>query len=138
MATSQPRMINLAAKRPNSGRAFAAFAAGLVIPGAGYGFERRWIRGLLVFASVVVLFAFGLGMGGKIYSPNAGDVLDILGFFGDIGATGLYLLAHIAGWGQLPAQVVDADYGTKFIVVAGLLNFIAAVDAHDIALGKKI
>jgi hypothetical protein len=129
---------NQAVKNPNAGHAFTAFVVGLVFPGTGYLFQRRWIRGLLVFASVVILFAFGLGMGGKIYSPNAGDVLDILGFFGDIGATGLYLLAHVAGWGQLPAQVVDADYGTKFIVVAGLLNFIAAVDAHDIVLGKKI
>jgi hypothetical protein len=30
-----------------------------------------------------------------------------------------------------------ADYGTKFLIVAGLLNFIAAADAHHIALGKK-
>jgi hypothetical protein len=30
-----------------------------------------------------------------------------------------------------------ADYGTKFLIVAGLLNIIAAVDAHHIAIGKK-
>jgi len=30
-----------------------------------------------------------------------------------------------------------ADYGSKFIVVAGLLNFISAVDAYHIAIGKK-
>jgi hypothetical protein len=48
------------------------------------------------------------------------------------------MLAHLAGWGQAPAQIAVADYGTKFIVVAGLLNFIAAVEAHDIVLGKKI
>jgi hypothetical protein len=33
--------------------------------------------------------------------------------------------------------VVTADYGTKFIVVAGLLNVIAAVDAHNIKIGRK-
>jgi len=30
-----------------------------------------------------------------------------------------------------------ADYGKTFLIVAGLLNFIAAADAHHIALGKK-
>ena len=30
-----------------------------------------------------------------------------------------------------------ADYGTKFLVVGGLLNIIAAVDAHSLANGRK-
>jgi hypothetical protein len=34
-------------------------------------------------------------------------------------------------------QVTTADYGTKFIVVAGLLNIIAAVDAHNLSTGRK-
>jgi hypothetical protein len=34
-------------------------------------------------------------------------------------------------------QVTTADYGTKFIVVAGLLNVIAAVDAHNLRTGRK-
>jgi len=31
----------------------------------------------------------------------------------------------------------NANYGTVFIVVAGLLNIVSAVDAHQIAIGKK-
>ena len=30
-----------------------------------------------------------------------------------------------------------SDYGTKFIVVAGLLNVMAAVDAQSLANGRK-
>jgi hypothetical protein len=33
--------------------------------------------------------------------------------------------------------VAVADYGTKFIVVSGLLNIVAAVDAHSLASGRK-
>jgi hypothetical protein len=33
--------------------------------------------------------------------------------------------------------LASADYGTKYIIVAGLLNVISAIDAHQIALGKK-
>jgi hypothetical protein len=118
-------------------RAYGSFFAGWLVPGGGHFVEKRWVRGALVFAAIVLLYACGLAMGGKVYNPNAGDILDILGFFGDLGSLGLYGLARVMDWGQAPAQVVMADYGTKFIVVAGLLNFIAAVDAYDIALGKK-
>jgi hypothetical protein len=137
LADANSAKSNPAKSNPRTARAYGVFFAGWIVPGAGHFMERRWWRGLLVFAAVVAMFSCGLAMGGKIYSPNAGDVLDILGFFGDLGAAGLYCLARIAGWGAAPVQVVVADYGTKFIVVAGLLNFIAAVDAHDIALGKK-
>jgi hypothetical protein len=34
-------------------------------------------------------------------------------------------------------MVTTADYGTRFIVVAGLLNVIAAVDAHNLRTGRK-
>jgi len=76
-------------------------------------------------------------MQGKIYSANTGDILDILGFVGDIGSGGLYLLAKLNDWGRGEIHLATADYGTKFIIVSGLLNVISAVDAHHIAIGKK-
>ncbi len=113
------------------------FAAGWLVPGAGHFLQRRWIRGALLFISVTMMFAMGIAMQGKLYAPSTGEVLDMLGFLGDLGNGGLYLLSSVAGWGQSLVQVVTADYGTKFIVVAGLLNFIAAVDAHGIRMGRK-
>lgn len=113
------------------------FAAGWLVPGAGHFLQRRWIRGALLFTSVTMMFAMGIAMQGKLYAPSTGEVLDMLGFLGDLGNGGLYLLSSVAGWGQNLVQVVTADYGTKFIVVAGLLNFIAAVDAHGIRTGRK-
>jgi hypothetical protein len=41
------------------------------------------------------------------------------------------------GWGADQVMVTTADYGTKFIEVAGLLNVIAAVDAHNLRTGRK-
>ncbi|HEX4021142.1 MAG TPA: DUF6677 family protein [Acidobacteriaceae bacterium] len=117
--------------------AYLMFAAGWLVPGAGHLLQRRWIRGILLFFSITIMFAMGLGMQGKIYAPNSGEILDMLGFLGDLGNGALYLISAMAGWGQNVVQVVTADYGTKFMVVAGLLNFIAAVDAHSIRLGRK-
>jgi hypothetical protein len=43
----------------------------------------------------------------------------------------------VLGLGADSVQVTTADYGTRFIVVAGLLNVIAAVDAHNLRTGRK-
>jgi uncharacterized protein DUF6677 len=112
-------------------------AIGWLIPGAGHLIQRRWIRGLLLMASIVTMFLLGLAMQGHIYHPNGGDILDILGFVGDIGAGGLYVVSQAVGWGQGAIAHAVSDYGTKYLIVAGLLNFISVADAYHIAIGKK-
>jgi uncharacterized protein DUF6677 len=122
---------------PLTTNAIIAPIVGWIIPGAGHIFLKRYVRGILLLISVFAMFFIGLGMNGRIYKPNGGDILDILGFIGDVGAGGLYFLARIMDWGNALAANAAADYGKTFIIVAGLLNFIAAADAHQIALGKK-
>jgi Family of unknown function (DUF6677) len=117
--------------------AVLAPAIGWLIPGAGHMIQKRWIRGTLLFLLIVSLFLLGLAMQGRIYKANGGDILDILGFVGDIGAGGLYILTMANDWGQGAIAFATADYGTKFMIVAGLLNFIAVADAYHIAIGKK-
>jgi len=110
---------------------------GWLVPGGGHFLHRRWGRGALLALSVSSMFALGLMMQGKVYSANFGDILDVLGFVGDLGAGCLYLMTRAFDWGHPSINLATADYGTKFIIVAGLLNIISAVDAYDIAMGKK-
>jgi hypothetical protein len=112
-------------------------AVAWLVPGGGHFLLKKWWRGLLLMISIVSMFTLGLLMEGKVYTFNTGDVLDILGFFGDIGGGGLYIAARIFDWGHGAIHLATADYGTKFIIVAGLMNIISAVDAHHIAIGKK-
>lgn len=112
-------------------------AVAWLIPGAGHLIQRRWMRGLLLMASVVIMFVLGLLMQGRVYQPNGGDILDILGFVGDVGAGGLYIVSRIFDLGHVIVAHATADYGTKYIIVAGLLNFICVADAYHIAIGKK-
>ena len=111
--------------------------AGWLIPGAGHFLLRKPIRGLLLFLAIVGMYATGVVLQGKIYLPNTGDLIDILGFVSQLGSGLLYVLARVMDWGHLPVQTAAQDYGTKFIVVAGLLNLVAAVDAHSLATGRK-
>ena len=135
--TTTPDAQSTAAAVPLTGMAVMAPLIGWLIPGAGHLIQKRWIRGLLLLGSVAGMFAFGLAMQGKVYQPNTGDLLDILGFIGDLGSGAFYFMARIFDWGGTSITSAVADYGTKFIVVAGLLNIMAAVDAYHIAIGKK-
>ena len=72
--------------QPASVMSVVAPAVGWLIPGAGHLIQRRWIRGLLILISIGTLFVLGLMMRGHIYKANGGDILDILGFIGDLGA----------------------------------------------------
>src|SRR6266700_6344203 len=125
------------ASQPVTNMSVVAPAVAWLIPGAGHLIQKRWIRGFLLMGSVVTMFVLGLLMQGRVYQPNGGDILDILGFVGDVGAGGLYILSRFNDWGHVVVAHATADYGTKYIIVAGLLNFICVADAYHIALCKK-
>lgn len=123
---------------PNSSaKSVVVLLAGWLIPGAGHLLLRHWVRAALLFVSISTMFFIGIGLEGKIYVPNTGDMLDMLGFAGDLGTGLLYVMARAFDWGHGAVQIAIADYGSKFIVVAGLLNIISAVDAYSLSTGRK-
>ncbi len=126
----------LAGKKQEQRFVFMPLIAGWLVPGAGHFLLGKWIRGTLLAVSIVAMFAMGLAMQGKLY-VSAHNVLDLLGVAGDLGSGVLYIVSHLLGLGAQPVQTTVADYGTKFVVVAGLLNIIAAVDAHNLSTGRK-
>lgn len=125
-----------AAKGAPQGFVYLPLIAGWLVPGAGHFLLRKWGRGTLLALSILGMFVLGLAMQGKVYS-DAHDILDILGLAGDLGSGLLYLASRVLGLGAVQVQVTVADWGTRFIVVAGLLNVIAAVDAHNLRTGRK-
>ena len=118
-----------------------AVALGWLVPGAGHFLLKRPGRGALISASVVIVFLFGLMMRGAMFQPQTGDLLTTViyvgGFIGDLASGLLYLLSVWLGYSQPDVAGHVHDYGTKFLVAAGLLNILAMVDAYEIATGKK-
>jgi hypothetical protein len=115
--------------------------ASWLVPGAGHFMLKRSGRGGLLMGSVVVMFLFGLLMRGSMFHPQTGDVLTTViycgGFLGDLANGLLYLLTTWFGYSQPDMAGHVHDYGTKFLVAAGLLNILAMIDAYEIATGKK-
>jgi len=135
MATNAQAVARVQGKSPVS--PILVLFAGWLIPGAGHFLIRKWGRGALLLISIVAMFAIGLSLQGKVYVPNTSELLDLLNFAGDLGTGLLYVLARTMDLGASSVQTAVADYGSKFIVVAGLLNIISAVDAHSLATGRK-
>jgi hypothetical protein len=115
--------------------------AAWVIPGGGHFLQKKTGRGALILASVGLMFLFGMFMRGMMFTPEKGDILTTLinygGFICDMASGLFYFAATMFGYAapDMPGGV--HDYGTKFLVTAGLLNILAMVDAYEIATGKK-
>lgn len=132
--TSNASHVSLAAWLP-------AVLVGWLVPGGGHFYLGRRGRGMLLAGSVLVMFVFGLMMRGAMFQPTRGDLLTTViyygGFLGDLASGILYLLTVWMGYSQPEIAGHVHDYGTKFLVAAGLLNVLAIVDAYEIAIGKK-
>lgn len=115
---------------------------GWIVPGAGHLLLGRRMRGAIIFATVLLCFLVGLLMRGPLFEVGAaGDVLSRLiqwgGHVGDMASGILYFVAVWLGYAPLDRAGHTADYGSKFIVAAGLLNILAVVDAYEIAVREK-
>jgi hypothetical protein len=118
-----------------------ALALSWLIPGAGHLLLKRPGRGILLMAAITSMFLCGLMMRGAMFQPESGDLLTTLintgGFIGDLASGILYLLSQWLGYNQADMAGAVHDYGTKFLVTAGLLNIMAMVDAFEIAVRRK-
>ena len=118
-----------------------AVALGWLIPGAGHLLLKRTGRGVLLLVAVTGMFVCGLMMRGAMFHPQTGDLLTTLintgGFIGDVCSGLFYILTVGLGYTQPDQAGHVHDYGTKFLVTAGLLNLLAIADAYEIAARRK-
>jgi len=126
---------------PSIGAWAPAVALGWLIPGGGHLLLKRTGRGVLLGVAITGMFVCGLMMRGAMFQPQSGDLLTTLintgGFIGDVCSGILYLLTSWLGYTQPDMAGAVHDYGTKFLVTAGLLNVLAMVDAFEIAARRK-
>ena len=129
-----------------SGRASAAktalaVVAALVLPGLGHAVLGRWRRALAVAIGIALMFALGFWMKGHLFTPERGEWLTWFFSFLNLGIGLPYfvLLAADIGFKFPPMQpaVATFEYGNTFLLVAGALNMLAALDTFDIAVGRK-
>lgn len=142
---ARPREVSEGAEAPVAGGSFPRqlipVALAWLIPGAGHFYLNRRRHGFALLLAISGMFLCGLMMHGRMFTPISGDLFTTLmnygGYLGDLCTGSLYFLVVWSGYDQEIVAGATHDYGTKFIVCAGLLNLLAMVDAHEIASGAK-
>ena len=124
-------------------RAWWIGIAAWAVPGLGHLLQKRWGRGLLLGGAVWGMFLVGLALGGHLFRVSGNDqgfsiILQALPMVANIGSGLLYIACWLTNTGFAEqAQRVTYEYGNTFLLVAGLLNYLAMLDAFDIAAGRK-
>jgi hypothetical protein len=137
-STPERQAVELRPAKPlNMAATLAICAAGWLVPGLGHILLQRWIRGLILAVCVLSMFSLGIGMHGRLYDLAVTEPLQIFAFIANAGVGIPYLVAEYFGLGIGMMTAPSYDYGTTYLWVAGLLNYLIMLDAFDIAQGRK-
>jgi hypothetical protein len=111
--------------------------AAWVVPGAGHLWLGRRAKGLIFLVSILLMFAIGLAIEGRLFPFDFSELLVPLMATADLGAGLPYFIASALGWGAGDVTAATYEYGNAFLIVAGLLNVLVVLDAYDVAVGRK-
>ncbi len=108
-----------------------------LLPGMGHMLlGHRW-RALLLFTSIMAMFLLGLIMQGEFFILGSGHWLRTLGCLGE---WSVGLAVPVSLWFDYSGGdpfFISSDYGTAFLVAAGMLNILCILDVFDIAMERK-
>ena len=138
-----------------------------LVPGAGHFYLGRRKRGIAFLAIILATFSLGLALDGRAYLADSEHPLTYLATFANVGLGPLDLLQREATYEELvwflprrrdrppprpptrEGQVLlqrmrrlinspTNEYGTTFLLTAGLMNLLLILDAFDVATGRKL
>ena len=127
------------AERPvgDAGRALTAALLAWAVPGLGHFFLGRRVRAIAFCAIVLISLATGLALDGNLYRVVPGQPLSFFATLGCMGMGAPYFLARWAFGYTGDLEGAGYEYGSAFILTAGLMNLLLVLDSLDIARGMK-
>ena len=112
-------------------------STGRLVPGLGHFYLKRPLRGALFFVLVIASVLIGSHLEGNLYQVVSGQPLTILATFASMGMGFVYFLLRYGLHYQGNIMGAGYEYGTAFLLTAGLMNLLLVLDAWDIVRGKK-
>ena len=116
---------------------YSIFFLSWLLPGMGHFAQKKYLKGSVFLVGILLLLIFGLVMQGKFYDLKEFHPLLLLGFLGDLGNGIFFFIIKLAGLSKGNIKAVTYHYGTAYMVCAGLINYLVALNAYDIARGKR-
>jgi hypothetical protein len=114
-----------------------AVALAWLVPGLGHVFLKRAARGAVFFVLVLITIGIGCGLQGNLYRPMQGQLLSYLATLGSMGAGIPYFVLRYGMHYEGQQEAPGFEYGTAFLLTAGLMNLLLVLDVWDIGSGKK-
>jgi hypothetical protein len=128
----------LTAEAPDASKLLPACLLAWVLPGAGHFYLKRRGKGLLFLGTIGALFLLGVAMKSRLQLYlGLEDPLALLFSIAQMAVGAPYFLARPLGFEAGQVTSVTYEYGNTFTAVAGLLNILVILDAHDTAVGRK-
>jgi len=131
-----------------------------LVPGGGHYLLGKRGKSALFLVVVATTFLTGIGLQGRVYLADTEQPLSYLATFANVALGPLDLAGRIASYGQIiwrhPPEsdriayqrildrkrsrilAVTHEYGTTFVLTAGLMNILLILDIFDIGIGRKI
>ncbi|MEO8277670.1 MAG: DUF6677 family protein [Thermoanaerobaculia bacterium] len=126
-----------AAKSSFPTRALLLAALAWILPSFGHFLLGKRLRALGFALVMLTAFGLGLRLEGNLYRPVAGQPLSYLATLGAMGVGAPYFIARYgAGYRGTP-EAQGFEYGTVFLLSAGLMNLLLVLDVWDIANGRE-
>ncbi|MFQ5876879.1 MAG: DUF6677 family protein [Acidobacteriota bacterium] len=148
------------ASRPEpAARAWLPCLLAWLLPGLGHMALGRRRRGAVFCAVVLATFALGVASDGAAAVIDPGKPLTYLSTFDNLAMGPVEFVSRYVTFGRLVYRLPSADdhperielmqrlrrrvrsvtyeYGTTFLLTAGLMNILLILDAFDIATGRK-
>ncbi|HVS16722.1 MAG TPA: DUF6677 family protein [Thermoanaerobaculia bacterium] len=126
-----------AAAPASAGRTWLAAGLAWLIPGAGHFLLGRRGRAAVFFVLVLAAAAIGLLLQGRLFVVVPEQPLSRLGTLASMGMGPLYFVLRFGVEYQGDVLAATYEYGSAFLLTAGLMNLLLVLDAWDIAQGFK-
>jgi len=146
-------------KKSDTTRAVVACMLAWLMPGGGHLYLGKKGKAGIFFVVILVTFAAGIAMDGRVYLAGSDQPLSFLAAFANVGLGPLDLLGRTFSYDRiiyfmpdprnraLYGEILDKtrrkilspthEYGTTFILTASLMNILLILDAYDISVGRK-
>ena len=145
---------------PNPIRVATACVLAWLLPGAGHYYLGKRAKGGVFLAIVVITFLTGIGLKGRVYLATSEQPLSYLATFANVALGPMDLIGREVSYQRiiyvfpretdraLYQEILDLtrsrilavthEYGTTFILTAGLMNILLILDAFDLGIGRKL
>ncbi len=122
---------------PLNARMVSTLLAAWIVPGAGHFMLGKRQRAVIFFAIIIIAITVGCLLDGNLYRIVQNQPLTVLATLGSMGMGAPYFILRFIFGYQGDVIAAGYEYGSAFLLTAGLMNLLLILDTWDLLRGRK-